>query len=278
MTSSGTRTCIAAAVVADGLVPRPRHVGAADPYRTDPDGVARTRRLVVVARAPRGGSDRRASSPLGATIAAVLGDAYGGDVGTEIARLVVAFAPYMVARSRSVTFPPCSSPGGRRLPLGLAALAAHLPLAWWAAICSVCRDRVRAGGDDRGRALWLLHLLGASRRPRGLSSLLPLPSSPLRSPFAPAALTRHRAGRRGVGLAVSAFCSQPRVPPLPRRGATCGSSYDAAGMPSCSRGTGARTRSRAWSRAGRTGFVVVVGNASRTGQRSECASGTCPSK
>src|SRR4029078_3151313 len=62
----------------------------------------------------------------------VLGSAYGDDVGTQIGRLVVAMAPYMVASvALSVTFPLVFVAGrGGRLPLvGLGVLAIHVPLA-----------------------------------------------------------------------------------------------------------------------------------------------------
>ena len=63
----------------------------------------------------------------------VLGDAYGGDVGSEIARLVVAFSPWMaVTVGLTVAFPLVFVAGAtRRLPwLAVAALALQLPLAW----------------------------------------------------------------------------------------------------------------------------------------------------
>ena len=70
----------------------------------------------------------------GASIAArVLGRAYGDDVGAQIARLVVAMAPYMVASvALSVTFPLVFVAGrGAPLPLvGAAVLAIHVPLAF----------------------------------------------------------------------------------------------------------------------------------------------------
>jgi hypothetical protein len=63
----------------------------------------------------------------------VLGDAYGGDVGTEIARLVVALSPWMtVSVGVTLTFPLVFVANRTHaLPwVALAALAAEFPLAW----------------------------------------------------------------------------------------------------------------------------------------------------
>jgi hypothetical protein len=63
----------------------------------------------------------------------VLGDAYGGETGTELGRLVVELAPWMVASiGLSTTFPLLFVTGrARRLPwLAVAALAAHVPIVW----------------------------------------------------------------------------------------------------------------------------------------------------
>jgi hypothetical protein len=72
----------------------------------------------------------------GEVIEGVLGDAYGGDVGTDLSRLVVALSPWMVASiGVSVTFPLAFVLGRtRRLPaLAALALALQVPLAWGAA-------------------------------------------------------------------------------------------------------------------------------------------------
>ena len=74
--------------------------------------------------------------------ARVLGAAYGDEVGTQIGRLVVAMAPYMVASvALSVTFPLVFVAGrGSRLPvIGLVVLAIHVPA------------RVRRSGGRRAR-------------------------------------------------------------------------------------------------------------------------------
>jgi hypothetical protein len=63
----------------------------------------------------------------------VLGDAYGGDAGTELGRLVVELAPWMVASiGVSTTFPLLFVAGrARRLPwLAGAALVVHVPVVW----------------------------------------------------------------------------------------------------------------------------------------------------
>jgi len=95
----------------------------------------------------------------------VLGTAYGDDVGTEIARLVVALAPYMVVSvALAVTFPLVFVAGlARRLPLiGLVMLGVHVPLAlagqalaglWGLALALAVSTAIAAG--------WMLHLLEA---------------------------------------------------------------------------------------------------------------------
>jgi hypothetical protein len=63
----------------------------------------------------------------------VLGGAYGGDAGTELGRLVVELAPWMVASiGISTTFPLLFVAGrARRLPwLAAGALAVHVPIVW----------------------------------------------------------------------------------------------------------------------------------------------------
>lgn len=104
----------------------------------------------------------------GAEIAGrVLGSAYGDDVGAQIARLVVALAPYMVASvALSVTFPLIFVAGrSGRLPLvGGVVLAVHVPLAF--------AGQALAGLDGLAIALalstalafvWMLTFLHAAR-------------------------------------------------------------------------------------------------------------------
>jgi hypothetical protein len=66
-------------------------------------------------------------------VEAVLGYAYGGDIGAEVGRVVAVLSPWMVASvGVNVTFPLLFVAGRlRRLPLiGAAVLAAQVPLAW----------------------------------------------------------------------------------------------------------------------------------------------------
>jgi O-antigen/teichoic acid export membrane protein len=104
-------------------------------------------------------------------VEAVLGSAYAGDVGGEVGTLVLVLGPWIVASvGVSVAFPLAFvAERTRRLPLiGLAALAAQVPLAWaaWAAFelaglalaLAVSTFLVLAG---------LLHELGALRRAVG---------------------------------------------------------------------------------------------------------------
>jgi hypothetical protein len=69
----------------------------------------------------------------GDVVEAVLGDAYGGEVGSELGRLVVFLSPWMVASvGVSVSFPLAFVVGRTRaLPwIALGALALQVPLAW----------------------------------------------------------------------------------------------------------------------------------------------------
>jgi O-antigen/teichoic acid export membrane protein len=146
----------------------------------------------------------------GEITARVLGDAYGDDVGTEIARLVVALAPYMVVSVvLSVTFPLVFVAGlGRRLPLvGLVVLAAHVPLAlagqrlaglWGLALALAASTALAAG--------WLLHLLRAlAPTLRGLAAAVGAVVVVVVLAFAPVALLDHAvaAGVLGLGLATA---------------------------------------------------------------------------
>jgi hypothetical protein len=66
-------------------------------------------------------------------VSVVLGDAFGGDVGSEIGRLVVALSPWMIAAvGVSVTFPLAFVAGRTRgLPwMALGVLVLQVPLAW----------------------------------------------------------------------------------------------------------------------------------------------------
>ncbi len=146
----------------------------------------------------------------GAELAAgVLGDEYGDAVGTEIARLVVALAPYMIASVvLSVTFPLVFVAGlGRRLPLvGLVVLVAHVPVAFvgqrlaglWGLALAMAVSTALA-------AALLLHLLRAVEATvRGLAGAVAVVVCVVVAAFAPAALV-DRAGLAGVlGLLLAA--------------------------------------------------------------------------
>jgi O-antigen/teichoic acid export membrane protein len=141
--------------------------------------------------------------------ARVLGSAYGDDVGTEIARLVVALAPYMVVSVvLSVTFPLVFVAGlGRRMPLvGLAVLAAHVPLALagqqiaglWGLAIALAASTALAGA-------WLLHLLHAlAPTLRGLAGALAVVLVVFALAFAPALLLDNAIASGVLGLALAA--------------------------------------------------------------------------
>jgi hypothetical protein len=66
-------------------------------------------------------------------VATILGDVYGGEVGSELGRLIVAMSPWMIASiAVSVTFPLAFVAGRTRgLPLiALAVLAIQIPVSW----------------------------------------------------------------------------------------------------------------------------------------------------
>ena len=69
----------------------------------------------------------------GKIVESLLGDAYGGDIGEEVSRLVVVLAPWMVASvGVNVSFPLAFVAGRlRKLPvIGACALALQVALAW----------------------------------------------------------------------------------------------------------------------------------------------------
>jgi len=95
----------------------------------------------------------------------VLGSAYGGDVGAEIGRIVLAMGPYMIVSiGLSVTFPLLFVAGrARRLPLvGLCVLLVHVPLAVAGQQLAGLYGLALALAVSTGLALaWMLHILGA---------------------------------------------------------------------------------------------------------------------
>ena len=146
----------------------------------------------------------------GAQIAgAVLGGAYGDDAGAEIARLVVAMAPYMVASvALSVTFPVVFVAGrGSRLPLvGLGTLAAHVPLAFAGQAVAGLTGLALALGVSTAVALgWMLTLLHALRSTvERLAAAVALVAGCTLVGFVPAGALLGPAGAALVGLAVAA--------------------------------------------------------------------------
>ena len=141
--------------------------------------------------------------------AEILGSAYGDDVGTQIGRLVVAMAPYMVASvALSVTFPLVFVAGrGGRLPLvGLGVLAIHVPLAF--------AGQAIAGLDGLALALavstavafgWMLTLLHAARSTAGrLALAVAVVAGCALVGFVPAGALLGPAGAALGGLALSA--------------------------------------------------------------------------
>jgi hypothetical protein len=139
----------------------------------------------------------------------MLGDAYGDDVGAQIARLVVAMAPYMVASvALSVTFPLVFVAGrGVRLPLvGLVVLAIHVPVAF--------AGQWLAGLDGLALALavstaiafaWMLTLLHAARSTtRQLVPAVAIVAGCAVAGFVPAGALLGPAGAAAAGLVLSA--------------------------------------------------------------------------
>ncbi len=145
----------------------------------------------------------------GGEIAAhVIGSAYGDDVGAQIARLVVAMAPYMVASvALSVTFPLVFVAGrGAKLPLvGAAVLAIHVPFAF--------AGQALAGLDGLAVALavstavafgWMLTFLHAARSTiRRLALAIAIVAGCAIAGFVPAGALLGPAGAVVVGLVLS---------------------------------------------------------------------------
>ncbi len=155
----------------------------------------------------------------GAEVAsAVLGDAYGDDVGTEIARLVVAMAPFMVVSvALSVTFPLLFVAGlGRKLPLvGIVVLAAHIPLALVAQRLAGLWGLALALAISTGFAVaWLLHLLKAlDATVRGLAGAVGAVFLVFLLAFVPAAFLGNAIAAAALGLVLSAALVAVARPP-----------------------------------------------------------------
>jgi O-antigen/teichoic acid export membrane protein len=142
-------------------------------------------------------------------VQAVLGGAYGDDVGSEIAHLIAALAPYMVVSvAYSVTFPLLFVAGlGRRLPLiGLVVLAVHVPLVIAAQRLWGLWGIALALAVSTGLALaWMLYLLHAVVPTlRGLVAAVLVVALVFVVAFAPAALIDSSVLGALLGLALAA--------------------------------------------------------------------------
>ena len=110
---------------------------------------------------------------------AVLGGAYGSDVGQELGRLVVALSPWMlITIGVTVTFPLVFvARRGARLPLvALVVVALHLPLAWLgdtvAGIYGLAFALAVSTGVALVAMLGLLHAIGPTLRVLGVATVL----------------------------------------------------------------------------------------------------------
>ncbi|HET7515777.1 MAG TPA: hypothetical protein VFJ60_13310 [Gaiella sp.] len=145
----------------------------------------------------------------GAEIAVrVLGGAYGDDVGAQIASLVVAMAPYMVASvALSVTFPLVFVAGrGARLPLvGLGVLALHVPVAFAAqALFGLDGLAVALAVSTAVAFGWMLRFLHAARSTvRRLALAVGVVAGCAVAGFVPAAALLGEATAAVAGLALS---------------------------------------------------------------------------
>jgi peptidoglycan biosynthesis protein MviN/MurJ (putative lipid II flippase) len=145
----------------------------------------------------------------GAEIAArVLGAAYGDDVGSQIARLVVAMAPYMVASvALSVTFPLVFVAGrGARLPLvGLGVLALHVPVAFAGqALFGLEGLAVALAVSTAVAFAWMLTFLQAARSTiRRLAVAVAVVAGCAVAGFVPAGALLGQAAAAVAGLALS---------------------------------------------------------------------------
>jgi hypothetical protein len=108
----------------------------------------------------------------GDVVEAVLGDAYAGDVGSDLGRLVVAMAPWMVASvGFTVTFPLAFVAGRTRglVWIALGVLALHVPFAWAAGevahLTGVALALALSTFLVLGALLWELDSLAGTLRP-----------------------------------------------------------------------------------------------------------------
>jgi hypothetical protein len=140
-------------------------------------------------------------------VEAVLGHAYGGDVGTEVGRVVAVLSPWVIASvGVNVTFPLLFVVGRLRpLPvIGIVALAVQIPLAWLAS------SVLELDGLALALAVTTFFVLGAllrelgalERAARGLLVAAAFVASLTAVSFAPPALLLGSVASAAVGLAL----------------------------------------------------------------------------
>jgi hypothetical protein len=140
-------------------------------------------------------------------VEAVLGDAYGGDVGTEVGRLVVALAPWMVVSvGVNVAFPLTFVVERlRALPwIGLAALALQVPVAWLAGELAGLEGLALALAASTALVLVALlrELDALSVTARGLVAAAAIVAALSLAGFVPPALVLAATAAAAVGLAL----------------------------------------------------------------------------
>jgi O-antigen/teichoic acid export membrane protein len=140
-------------------------------------------------------------------VAPILGSAYGGHVGAEIARLVLVFSPWIVISVGVTTAFPLVfvMERTRALPLvAVLALIAQLPLAWAgqtvAGLYGLAFSLALSAGIVLAGLLRVLGVLG--RAARGLALAAGAVSALAVSAYAPPALVLESVGAAAVGLAL----------------------------------------------------------------------------
>jgi O-antigen/teichoic acid export membrane protein len=143
-------------------------------------------------------------------VGAVLGDAYGGEVGADISRLVVALSPWMVASiGVAAAFPLAFvAERTRRLPvISAAALALQVPLAWlaaaWLGLIGLAVALAVTTLLVLVALLRELGVLGTASRPLASASLVVVGLSLLA--FIPPSLVLDPFASAGLGLALYAM-------------------------------------------------------------------------
>jgi hypothetical protein len=143
-------------------------------------------------------------------VEAVLGSAYGGDVGEEVTGVVLALSPWIaVSVSVSIAFPLVFVSGGTRvLPwVGIAALAVQAPLAWAGQeLAGLVGLGLSLGLSTALVLAGLLHVLGVLRAAaRGLAIATGSVAAIAVAAFLPPALVLGSLAACAVGLVV--YCA-----------------------------------------------------------------------